>query len=69
MECILCRMGRVHATCKNTTTSVQPTKEPKSQEISSYWNTPTNRPEDNWSDDKGTKFTGTFGSTSKALSW
>jgi hypothetical protein len=39
------------------------------QEISSYWNTPTHRPEDNCSDDNGTKFPGTFGSTSTALSW
>ena len=54
---------------KRATTSVQTTTEPKSQEISSYWNTPTHRPEDNCSDDNGTKFSGTFGSTSTALSW
>lgn len=37
------------------------------QEISSYWNTPTNSSEDNWSDNSWTKFPGTFGSTSKAV--
>ena len=34
-----------------------------------YMNTTTDRPKDNWSDESVSKFSGTFGSTSNALSW
>lgn len=70
MDCILCRMGRVHATCKNAKVAVQHATETNSQKtptISSYWNVTTHRPEEDLSADEVSKFPGTFGSTSKAI--